>query len=159
MRKISLFVTGVLLGGGAGIAAGKKLNSNDVEQKRADKFKLYYNVLNQWMYLKHNNRNLSEYFKRKKYKRIGIYGLGELGNRLIDELRDTETEVVYGVDKGMGSTFGIVPSFSLEEIQNITEDIDVMVVTPVFAYSEVADGLRDKVNCEIISIEDVVFDM
>lgn len=161
MRKIGLFVAGVLLGGGVGLLTGKRLGSCNAKQKqkKEDKFKQYYNVLNRWMYLKHNHKNLSEYFKRMKYNRIAIYGLGELGNRLIDELKDTETEVVYGVDKKIDNTFVSVPAFVLEEISNTTEDIDVLVVTPIFAYDEVVDELKNKVNCRIISLEDVVFDI
>lgn len=159
MKKSGAFVTGALLGGLIGITTGKGINSSSAKPKKNDKFKLYYNVLNQWLYLKHNNKNLSEYFERKEYKRIGIYGLGELGNRLIDELKDTKTEVVYGVDKNINNTFCPVSAFVLEEISNVEEDIDAMVVTPVFAYDEVARELKDKVNCDIVSLEDVVFDL
>lgn len=159
MKKSGVFAVGALLGGLIGFTTGKGLNDSDTKTNKNDKFRSYYNVLNQWLYLKHNNKNLSEYFEKMEYRRIGIYGLGELGNRLIDELRDTKTEVVYGVDKNINNVFCPVSTFVLEELSNVEEDIDAMVVTPIFAYEEVLSALKDKVDCDIVSLEDVVFDL
>lgn len=63
------------------------------------------------------------------------------------------------MDKNINNTFCPVSAFVLEEISNAEEDIDAMVVTPIFAYDEVARELKDKVNCDIVSLEDVVFDL
>lgn len=158
MRKSGVFVAGALLGGLVGITTSRGLGASDAKP-RDDKFKLYYNVMNQWLYLKHNNKNLSEYFEKKEYKRIGIYGLGELGNRLIDELKDTGTEVVYGVDRNINNTYSSVPAFALDELSDAAEDVDVIVVTPIFAYEEVISELKNKVSCDIVSLEDVVFEV
>ncbi|MCM1178999.1 MAG: hypothetical protein NC347_01990 [Clostridium sp.] len=157
MKKSGVFVAGALLGGLVGVTTGKRLSASD-EKPKNNKFKLYYNVMNQWLYLKHNNKNLSEYFERKEYKRIGIYGLGELGNRLIDELKETKTEVVYGIDKNVNNTYCSVPTFVLDEFSDVAEGVDVIVVTPIFAYEEVLRELENKVNCAIVSLEDVVFE-
>ena len=37
--------------------------------------------------------------------------------------------------------------------------IDAIVVTPVFAFDEIVDSLKEKVDCDIVSLEDVVFEM
>ncbi len=158
MRKSSVFVAGALLGGLAGVVTGKKTNTSNTKPKK-DKFKMYYNVMNQWLQHKHNNKNLSEYFERKEYRRIAIYGLGELGNRLIDELKDTKTEVVYGVDRNINNTYCSVSAYALDEFSDAAEDVDVIVVTPIFAYDEVVSELKNLVSCDIVSLEDVVFEV
>lgn len=162
MKKRNIMVLGALFGGVAGIAGTSLLQYRHRKvptSSSKDKFRLYYNTLNQWLILKQKNRNLSEYFKEKNYSRIAIYGLGELGNRLIEELMDTEIEVAYGVDKNIDNTFCGINAYTLEDIDNASKDIDVFVVTPIFAFDEVSDMLRGKVNCDIVSLEDIIFEM
>ncbi|MCI8378498.1 MAG: hypothetical protein HFH72_08255 [Lachnospiraceae bacterium] len=162
MRKGNMLAIGVLAGGIFGVMIDKLLTKSAVKGKQVttkDKFKIYYNTLNQWLVLKQKNKNLSEYFMRKNYKRIAVYGLGEMGNRLIDELLDTTIEVVYGVDKNINHTFCSMTVYALEDIGNASKEIDAIVVTPVFAFDEIVDSLKEKVDCDIVSLEDVVFEM
>lgn len=149
-----------LITGGVGAVTGamtvlQKLNTKiDYKDKRIDKFKGYFDVTNQWICLKNQGRSLEEYFIKNGYKNIAIYGMGELGNRLLEELEGSSIKAVYGIDKNAESLYSPI---ELKEIDDELPPVDVIVVTPFFIYDEVEELLMDRVDYPIVSIEDVVF--
>ena len=58
-----------------------------------------FQMMNQWVRVKQTKRNLSVYFQDRGYQHIAIYGMGIIGQTLLDEFRNTDIEVVYGVDR------------------------------------------------------------
>ena len=123
-------------------------------EKSIDKLKGYYNILNYWMDLKQSGDNICKYFHLNNYKRIAIYGMGELGFHLMDELKNSDIEVVYGIDDGLNS-----PRVKTEIKHNgdELEDVDMIVVTPVFAFDKIKNNLEKRVSCPIISLEEVIY--
>lgn len=159
MKKGLIAVLSSVAGVVAGAAAVGKFSRQIVKDKykKVDKFKSYYNMLNQWLTIRQEGGSLGEYFNKNDYAKIAVYGLGEMGNRLIDELKENRTEIVYGIDKNVENTFSGVRAFSLEDVP-IDEKVDAVVVTAIFAFDEIKEQLKDIFMCDIISLEDVVFE-
>lgn len=157
MKKGTVALLSTLIGAAAGAAGSGYLGSKQVEQKaeKVDKFKGYYNMLNQWLILKQEGKNLSEYFKNNNYKTIAIYGMGEMGNRLLDELKQTSIEVKYAIDKNAGGTYTEVDVFSVDD--NLP-NVDVIVISAVFDYDKIEEELSQKVDMKIISLEDAIYE-
>ncbi|MDD3141070.1 MAG: hypothetical protein PHX08_19160 [Lachnospiraceae bacterium] len=156
MKKVSIAaisgILGALAGGvGANYFADKQLIKIE---KKVDKFKNYYSMLNQWLLLKQDGKSLADYFADKGIKTIAIYGMGEMGNRLYDELKQTEIKVMYGIDKEASSVYSELEVIECEEI---SEGVDAIVVTAVFAFEEISEELKHKVSFPIISLEEVVY--
>lgn len=128
----------------------------DFLHARIDKFKGYFNLTNKWLCLKNQGRNLEEYFIKKGWSRIAVYGMGELGKRLMEELRGSHVTVEYAIDKKGGSMLSEVV---IKELEDELPPVDVIVVTPVFAYDEAEEVLMDLVDYPIVSLEDVVLFM
>lgn len=147
-------VVGVI--GGAAAMGMMKGKAVDAKAEKVDKFKGYYNMLNQWLILKQEGKSLEQYFINNGYKTIAIYGMGEMGNRLYDELKGTSIQVKYAVDQNAASTYS-----ELEVIDKNEgfEDVDVMVVTATFAFDEILEEVSGKVDFPVISLEDVVYEI
>lgn len=158
MKKGTAVVLSTVFGFVAGAAGTGYLKGKQIEKKaeKVDKFKGYYNMLNQWLILKQEGKNLSEYFKSNGYKTIAIYGMGEMGNRLYDELKDSEIEVKYAVDQNAASTYS---ELDVIEKEDDFAQVDVMIVTATFAFDEIEEEISSKVNFPIISLEDVVYEI
>ena len=64
MGKVGTAVVSALLGAAAGAAGTNYLNQKTITQKteKVDKFKGYYNMLNQWLMLKQEGKSLEKYF-------------------------------------------------------------------------------------------------
>ena len=156
MKKKLFSVISLIVGAAAGFACCSYLDWNKLNsvQKKVDKFKEYYNILNQWLILKQEGNSLEKYFIENKYKTVSIYGMGEIGNRLYEELKDSsKIEVKYALD-----TYSELEVLSLEEYTDLAaDDIDVIVVTATFAFDDIKKSLSELLDCNIISSEDVVY--
>lgn len=129
--------------------------AEDVDYETRDKHKAYYNLCNRWIKAIHDGYRLDEYFLEKGYRNIAVYGMGELGNRLIEELNETDIIVQYGINKDMWEAFAEIDIKGLEE-EAYFDGVDCIVVTPIHLFEEIKQELEKKCDCIIISLEDVI---
>jgi hypothetical protein len=142
---------------GAGIAgmiySNKKEKAVKQETLKVNKFKDYYYLLNEWLKLKQEGKSLEQFFLDHDYRTIAIYGMGELGNRIKDELKNSEIIIGYGIDKNLSST---TSDLKIVTMDSQLEPVDVIVVTAIFDFSNIKDELENVVDYKVISLEEVV---
>ncbi len=144
----------VVIGFSNGNPYGKKeivrLNDQQVKMKE------FYDLLNRWLSIKQSGGGLHTYFNNHGYSTIAVYGMKELGQRLVDELKDTEITVKYGIDQNPGINDNRIrickPNDELEKV-------DVIVVTAIHYFEQIAISLRDNTDCPIVSLENVVYEL
>lgn len=161
MKKCLGAILGVIGGVIAGATVTNKVNQNKIsdELKKVDKFKGYYNMLLQWLDIKQEGKSLSEYFVNNNYKTIAIYGMGEMGRRLYDELKDSEIQIKYVIDKNSITAYSPVEVKELDDFDGDDNvEVDVVVVTATFAFNEIQKEVSEKITCPIISLEDVIYE-
>lgn len=155
MKQKITTVIKMLFGVSLGYAGGVMLNKKaaDKQKKHVDKFKLYYKILNQWMIFLHQGKKIDGYFIQRNYKKIAIYGMGELGNRLYEELENSNVEIAYVIDQEASSVFAEVEA---REPDEVLEEVDAIIVTAVFDFDAIAEELSNKLSCPVISLEEVI---
>ncbi len=142
------------------IVAEMKLKVNAMEEnnqrlkRRVDKFVDYFNILNQWLYIKNNKKSILEFFNNNNINKIAIYGMGELGNRLYEELRDTNIEIKYAIES---KKIRLHVNLDVYLVSENLSGVDAIIVTPTFAFDEIKQELIKKVDCQIISLSKVIF--
>lgn len=114
-----------------------------------------YLVAVDWLYLQQNGQKVSSYFKRKDLKNIAIYGMGEFGLLLCNELENEDINIVFTIDSERILPYNDIPVISMSQLKEM-EDVDAIIVTPVFAYNEIKKQLEKIVDYPIISLEEVV---
>ena len=82
--------------------------------------------------------------------------MGEIGNRLYEELKNSRIEIKYAIDKNVIIEYD---DLEIKELSNSMEQADVVVVTAIFAFDEIKKSIEDKFQCDIISLEDVIFEL
>lgn len=122
----------------------------------SDKHLALFLMMNQWVKVKQKGKKLSTYFEQNGYKRIAIYGMSYAGETLMEELRDTDVQVVYGIDKKADSIYADVDIVTMDDT---LEEVDAVVVTAITFYDEIEDKLSDKIDCPIISLEDILYEI
>lgn len=158
MKKKVLAVLASAVGGIAGMAATKYLMGKTVERKNEKiiKFKGYYGLLNQWFALKQEGKTLEQYFVNNSYKTVAIYGMGEMGLRLYEDLKNSgEIEIKYAIDQGVA----LCEEIEVLSMDDPLPDVDVVVVTATFAFEEIAEKLEQRIDCAIVSLEDVIYEI
>lgn len=135
------------------IALNKKMAKRD---KAAQKVHELYMAFDRWLQIRQEGKNLAEYFYRQNYKTVAIYGMKELGERLYDELTIAGITVPYVIDKNADSIFVdvdvVIPDEKLKPV-------DVIVVTAITYFDEIEEILSKKINCPIVSLGDILYEI
>ncbi|MDE6845120.1 MAG: hypothetical protein K2J99_05060 [Lachnospiraceae bacterium] len=155
MKKGTLTGLSLLLGASTGAAAvGFKQKKKDAATRdRLRKMGEFYELLLKWLEIEQKGHSIRSFFVENGYKTIAIYGMKELGERLFDELKDSEVEVKYIIDKQADTMYADVDIVTPEET---LEEVDAIVVTAIHYMDEIEDMLEQKVEYPIISLEEVI---
>lgn len=157
MKKLLSFITCSCIGVFIGLIfmEMKKIESERKIQSRCDKFLNYYTMLNLWMKIKNQNRSLSEFLIQNNYKNIAVYGMGEMGQRLCEELIHSNINIAYAIDKKTNEQFPGIPMKRVEE----AETVDLIIVTATYEYETIKKELEKSVTSPIISLNEIVFSL
>ena len=147
-------VVGAMLGVVA--TAGELEKQINEKKKMSDKHLDLYLLMNQWVKLKQKGINLSKYFEKNGYNRIAIYGMSYVGETLVEELKGTNIEVVYGIDRNAENIW--IDNMNVLSLDDELEDVDAVVVTAISFYDNIKDSLSRKLTCPIISLEDILYE-
>ena len=113
-------------------------------------------LYNQWMKNRLLGLKIESYLTYWGYKKVAIYGMHYLGESLYYELRCSNIDVVFLIDKN--------PFINKYEKKCVKPDdnfeyVDAIIVTAVYYMDEIVDTLEKRVNCPILSLEDIVYEM
>lgn len=129
----------------------------DMPMSLEERYQHSYLLLLHWveaLYLKHR---VSDFFLEEGYKNIAIYGMGDIANRLLDGLQESDVNVVYGIDRdAAGTVCKLQNIYSLEDELPV---VDAIVVTPFYAFNAICNDLSNKTDAKIISIEEVIWSL
>lgn len=146
----------------AGTALGTVLTGNiwkgkaDKISKVSEKHLALYLMMNQWVKVKQQNGSIEEYLQKQGYKEIAIYGMNFVGETLLRELSGSDIRVRYGIDKNAANVH--------LDIHVVTPDdelpaVDAVIVTPITFFEEIEDMLYSKMDCPILSIDDILYEI
>lgn len=145
-------------GAAAGITAvsgtlGKKAKGN---QEKSDKHLALFLMMNQWVKVKQEGENLASYFEQEGYKKIAIYGMHYAGETLAEELQKSDVEIKYGIDKNADKIYA---DFLIVTPDDDLDEVDAIVVTSITFFEEIEEALSAKIDCPILSLEDILYQM
>ena len=154
LMSVLILLSGVL----AGYIVTEKLNRKKIDDawKMSDKHLELYLMMNEWVRIKQERKNISDYLERNNYKTIAIYGMSYAGERLLKELQDTAITVKYGIDKKADEIYSdINVVFPNSELKCV----DAIIVTSIGFMEEIKEMLDKKMVCPIISLKDILYDI
>ena len=128
------------------------------EKADYEKIKLtrWYELLNAWLCVKNDYAaNFEDYFNDHDFRNIAIYGCGELGCRLFEELQHTDIKVLYMIDQNAKNIKYKCEVISVNEFAE-DKEIDAVIVSPVQSFEAIRENLKNVRNVEIVSLEEVI---
>ena len=131
----------------------RKEKKNLIRQR--DKFLDFYQLASHWIEEKNYGKSSWTYFDEMNYRKIAIYGMGEFANRLMEELKESDVEVMYGIDRDVCNSAARIQN--VYSINDCLPQVDVVVVTPFYEMKSIKEKLEKKLNCPIISLEEVIW--
>lgn len=131
-------------------------NNTSNESEKINMYYSYRVTFDKWLTCFEREKKISDYLKRKKCTNIAIYGLGILGHHLVEQLENTDVCIKYGIDRRGADEKQRFPVYKLED--NLPE-ADVIIVTVTYDFAKIYKQLYGKVDCEIISLDEMLDSM
>lgn len=146
-----------LAGIGCGFICGVSYCKKEIRKAYllSEKNRFLFRTATQWLNAERTKADVINYINCREYKSIAVYGLSYLGKVLVDKLLDNNIDVKYGIDNGTVNFKYDIPVYTIEEK---LPEVDVIIVTPVFSFEIIKKELSKKINCQIISLADIVFE-
>ncbi|MCI8557553.1 MAG: hypothetical protein HFI19_07285 [Lachnospiraceae bacterium] len=144
----------------SGVAVGYLINAywakrQKVLQQQEEKLQDHYWLLNHWLEFKNEGKTAASYFEDMGYHHIAIYGMSDLANRLMEDLEGSSIQIDYGIDRDICCSNARISDIYFPEDE--LPKADAIVVTPYSAMESISAMLKSKVDCPVISLEEVVW--
>jgi hypothetical protein len=115
----------------------------------------YNELLLKWLEIRQREHILGKYFEYYGYSRIAIYGMKELGQCLFQELKNTDTNVMFGIDRNADNIVSDLPIIKCGE--EIPVNIDLIVVTAINDYELILEDLNYYYdNIQVQSLNNII---
>lgn len=118
-----------------------------------EKIREYFWLYNKWICLKNSHMHISSHPAVKNANLVSVYGLGEIGKRLIEELESDGVQIQYAVDKNAEKLFA---DFGLYTDSEEVPETDILIVTPICDFEAIKKNMEVKTKGKIISLEEIV---
>lgn len=124
-------------------------------KKDLQRMQKLFSVANRWLMLEINGENLGKIIEKRGYTSVAVYGMGELGIRIIEDLKmNTSIHVLYGLDRNAERISTYIPVYKLEDIKGKMPDL--IIIAAYCKDSSLKDKICDFVDCDVISIEELI---
>lgn len=158
MKKGVISALSLLVGAAAGAAGVSKIKGDKADEamRFSNKHLGLFLMMNQWVKVKQEGKNLSEYFEKNGYKKIAIYGMSYAGETLVEELVNSNIEIAYGIDQKADSIYSDIDVISVDDD---LQEVDAVVVTAISFFDEIEEKLSEKLDCPILSLEEILYEV
>lgn len=134
----------------------KKNVEIDTLKDEIEKQREFYSIFTRWLNIHNHGKNLASFFDDRGFRNIAIYGMKETGELLLSELRENGINVSYGIDRDADNLY--VKTVVIKPTEEI-RDVDAIVVTAIHYYKQIENELKGKINCPIISLRDILYEI
>lgn len=136
------------------IRLDKEKKKTNIAWEFSSKHLKMFEFMNKWTRLKQSGKNMSDYFINNGYMNIAIYGMGSMGETLVNELNESAINIKYGIDRNPGDD---EYAFRVIYPDSVMEEVDVIVITSIYSFKEIKKTLENVIDVPIVSIEEVLY--
>ena len=156
--KIMWGISGVILGAvlSTGICFKRfKRKIKNVSEMSDKHFEMFL-LMNRWLQNEHKEKKIADYLKEKGIHNIIIYGVGDIGKNLYQQLKSEEFEIKYLVDQNKNQT---LDGRGIKGLNDKMDSTDAVIVTAIYYFEELEEELKMRFGCPVISLADIVYKM
>lgn len=122
------------------------------KEKQQEKCSRLFRLMCRWTMNVQKGIRAADFLKKREWLSVAVYGAGDVGKCLLAELTDSDIEVRYVIDRRQMEL-----NLLVYRPEDALPAVDCVIVTAVMDYGEISMNLKNKLNCCIISIEDIVY--
>lgn len=119
----------------------------------SNKSALMFSVALKWLEIRQKGHSLDEYFVHNNIHVIAIYGIGELGRRLYDELENTDIEIETLIDRNPN---GMEKVLKFSQLNEEKLDVDAIVVTVISSEDQIIEEIKAYGYENVIGLSEII---
>lgn len=159
MKKIINYVGIIVISVIVGIITGvvmimrfcEKVMKN--ESDRANKNGYIFRKACKWLRAEQRRQTIDLKLMERQISEVAIYGKGQMGKCLINELENSNVKIKYLIDKdGNSNEF----QYKCYHPEDLLPEVQAIIVTPIYQFAEIAAELKYSGNVQIISLEELI---
>jgi len=120
----------------------------------SDKHLMLFLLMNEWVKAKQMNKSVESYLLSEGFRTIAVYGMSYAGQRLCDELIDSNVKIAYCIDQKNGGSY---KGYEVIALNEMCKEVDAIVVTPVFYFEEIKKQINKILDAPVISLEEIIY--
>lgn len=158
MREIALILLAIGIGFFCGIVFLYKKNflKEKQQKKEINKYCRINSLLDYWMTCIERGNRIDVFIEEMGYREVAIYGMAMLGRHLEKQLKNSQINVKYIIDKRKNDIYSEQDIYSGEEELPV---VDAIIVTAIYDFNDIKDDLSKHIDYPIISLEEIVYKM
>lgn len=135
----------------------------DEQEQYLYRFEMYYKTMIKWLSKLTSGCRIADWFLKKGIDAIIIYGGGELGRILYEQLKtDSRVNVKAVCDrntKDLALSFHGTKIIDPDRLFEEYSQGEIIVVTPIYAFEGISKFLGNRINGEIINLYTIIEEM
>lgn len=136
------------------LKCGEKSKKSRAQEEKHIKYNRMFFILLNWLNLKNQGVEIEDYFIKRDYRNIAIYGMGYIGESLYYELYKGHVNVKYAIDR-LAADFR--KEFPIYKIEDDLEPVDAVVLTTTEENEEIIQKVKEKLDCPVIMISEILW--
>ena len=106
-------------------------------------------ILILWMKFIEKGNNIAEKLIANGIRKIAIYDVGYLSRRLIEQVKNTQVDVIYII----GNKKSVYDKFPVLPLSEDNQKVDAIIITNTYHYYRIKEKIGSILNYKILSIE------
>ncbi len=123
------------------------------QQFQQIKMQRNYECMNDMLALKQKGNSIAGYFCKRNIKKVAIYGFHYIGQRVRDELEAAGLDIRFVIDNAAAK---MQTNQKILMLTDELEEVDMIIITPIFDFYEIAELLKTKTSSPVVSIETAI---
>ncbi|MBR5648200.1 hypothetical protein [Pseudobutyrivibrio sp.] len=124
-------------------------------QLSLERVKINEQILKEWLLLKQMDIRICDWLRDNNIHNIAIYGFGDLGQALYNEVKRDSIECSYIIDKNYFNIVCEAKTIGLDDIYEL--DVDAIIISVINYYDEIESEIMKRCKLPIISLEDIIY--
>ena len=121
--------------------------------KLLSKFRAFYWCLVKFIVVKQHGYDLGKELLKRDISTVAIYGMKELGEILLYELKNGGVDVKYSIDREADSMYSEIEIYKPDDD---LQSVDMIIVTVLIDNVDIINSLKERMKCKVITMNELL---
>ncbi|EKD28508.1 MAG: hypothetical protein ACD_79C00287G0015 [uncultured bacterium] len=113
-----------------------------------------------WLEKRNNQKKISTYLYKNNFDCISVYGLGSIGERILEEVLSDDVKVEYIIDSRFvlqGGKYDGIPVIRIDLLERFSKKTQLVIVSIVEEFDEIKKNINMFIpDLKVMSVSEII---